>query len=406
MKLELTEKQKEKVREGIKIIKKYGWCYLNMDTRTGKTPVSLKICEELNKSVLFITKKGAIKSVLETKEDFGIDCELEVTNHEQSHKKQKDCNVLIIDEAHCIGGYPKAGVYQKNIAKIAKGKIVIFLSATFAPESYSTLYHQLTIPDKGLWKDFTNFYKWARSYVKIKHKKIAGGKFINDYSHADKKMIAQQISKYVVELTQDEAGIKIPVEENFETVEMSSYTKHLVRIILKNKVIPGTNSVWGDTAAKLKSKIHQLCTGTVITKKRNHFVLDYSKVIRISKFKFDKIVIFYKYKFELEMIKNIFPEMTDNPEEFQKKDRAIFAGQFRSKREGVRLDTADALFMLNIDYAYLSYKQTKDRLVSYVRKKPIYIYWLFSDIGIEKDIYNVILKKKDYNLYYFRRQWT
>lgn len=430
--LKLTEKQREKKDEGLEILRKYGWVYLNLDTRTGKTPVSLFIAQEIKaKKVLFLTKKNAIAGVKQARKEFGITVDTLVTNHEQAHKQSLNHDLIIIDEAHCMGSYPQPGKNRKNVYKLARGKLVIFLSATFSPETYSTLFHQLTIPDTGLWRNFKDFYAWCRAgYVDVKKKCFTSQDLINDsikfndYSEADQECIAKEIHPYIVELTQEQAGIKIPTEERFIKVQMSKYTDYLFRFLLKNRVIIGESDgnsypfrfandcdlqVWCDTAAKLKSKLHQIVSGTVITQSREYITLDYSKVYAIQKSiteeKFEKVVIFYKYKSELIMLYELFPNLTENAEEFQEMSSGIFAGQFLSKREGIRLDSAEALYFFNIDYAYLSYKQTKDRLVSYTRKKPIYLYWVFSDTGLEEDVYKTVLKKKDYNMYYFRKRF-
>ena len=118
-----------------------------------------------------------------------------------------------------------------------------------------------------------------------------------------------------------------------------------------------------------------------------------------------KIAIYYKFKAEFEALKITFPEFTESPEEFQRSSDKTFLGQFVSAREGIRLDTADAIVFYNIDFSYLSYAQAQNRIVSKERTKEAVLWWVFTIGGIEKKIYDVVCKKKDYTIYYFKRDY-
>ena len=62
-----------------------------------------------------------------------------------------------------------------------------------------------------------------------------------------------------------------------------------------------------------------------------------------------KIALFYVYQSEAELLQYVFPNWTDSPEEFQASSNKVFISQVRRAREGVRLDTADALIFFNLD---------------------------------------------------------
>ena len=62
--VKFREYQKEIVERGAGVMRRYGFVYLAMEVRTGKTLTSLGIAEELGaKNVLFLTKKKAISSI-------------------------------------------------------------------------------------------------------------------------------------------------------------------------------------------------------------------------------------------------------------------------------------------------------------------------------------------------------
>lgn len=108
------------------------------------------------------------------------------------------------------------------------------------------------------------------------------------------------------------------------------------------------------------------------------------------------------YQTEAELLKKAFPNWTDTPEVFQQHSDLVFLGQVRSAREGVRLDTADALIFYNMEYSYLSYEQGRNRLSSKERTAPAQIYFICSDCGIESDILDAVHGKTDFTYSYYK----
>ena len=151
------------------------------------------------------------------------------------------------------------------------------------------------------------------------------------------------------------------------------------------------------------SKVHQLCSGTVKFESGKSMVVDNSKAKYIKKyFKNKKIGIFYKFKEEFNAIKSVFKDMiTNDLDEFNSTNKSI-ALQIVSGREGISLKQADALVYYNIDFSATSYWQSRDRMTTKHRESNL-IYWIFSEQGIEKDIYKTVVKKKDYTLTHFKR---
>src|SRR5690606_31741561 len=168
-------------KNGNDILNKYNLVYLAFEVRSGKTLTALEICKLQNANkVLFITKIKAFSSVLSDYRNFNYSYELTVINKESLSKiKKNDFDIIIIDEAHQYGAFPKAGKFQKEIKKRFSSKKMIFLSGTPTPESYSQIYHQLQLSNYTPFKEHTTFYKWAYEYVNIK-KKYLGYAEVND----------------------------------------------------------------------------------------------------------------------------------------------------------------------------------------------------------------------------------
>ena len=407
--IEFREYQKEIISNGTGIIKQHRFLYLAMEVRTGKTLISLGICDQLNcKKVLFITKKKAISSIQDDYDSLLPNFTLEVINYESLHKvRQTGWDVVICDEAHGMGAFPKPSGRSKKVKNIIfrSNPYIILLSGTPTPEAYSQMYHQVYFIPNNPFAKYKNFYQFANDYVGVVKKKI-GGMYINDYSKGSKKII-EHMSPYTINFSQKDAGFIVETTEQVLEVEMKSSTTDLIRKLKRDLVVEGeTEVILADTSVKLMTKVHQLCSGTIKFESGNSMVIDLSKAEFIKKkFKGKKIGIFYKFKQELNAIKQVFgDDICVDLECFTTTDKNI-ALQIVSGREGISLKQADCLVYYNIDFSATSYWQSRDRMTTKDRLKNN-IYWIFSKGGIEKDIYKSVIKKKDYTLTHFRRDFV
>lgn len=386
----------------------HGLAYLSMECRTGKTLTALEAlrrCEA--KSVLFITKKKAMESVrrdYEALQSATVIFAIDIINHESAHKAKGNWDYVVIDEAHCLGAFPKPSKKTQSIRNLCKGCRVLFLSGTPSPESYSQLYHQLWVCEHSPWSHYTNFYKWAKDYVNV-IKRTINGYSVNDYSQAYEGKIKADVEDIFISFTQKEAGFETKIEENVFTVKMSQETRQLLRTIYRNRVVYwDSHPILAETPAKLMTKMHQISSGTVIDEEGDHHIIDSSKASFIRDvFPGYKIAIFYVYQSEFDLLRRFFPNWTDSPEEFQASSDKTFLCQVRRAREGIRLDSADALIFYNLEYSYLSYEQGRNRLVSKERETPADVYFLCSDCGIEQDILKAVRGKNDFTLSWYHK---
>ena len=407
--IEFRDYQKDIISKGVGIIKQHRFLYLAMEVRTGKTFTSLGICEQLNvKKVLFITKKKAISSIQNDYDLLFPEFELEIINYESLHKvRQTGWDVVICDEAHGMGAFPKPSGRSKKVKNIIfrSNPYIILLSGTPTPEAYSQMYHQVFFIPNNPFAKYKNFYQFANDYVGVIKKKI-GGMYINDYSKGSKKII-KHMSPYTINFSQKQAGFIVETTENVLEVELKETTKDLIKKLKRDLVVEGESEViLADTSVKLMTKVHQLCSGTIKFESGNSMVVDLSKAEFIKKhFKGKKIGIFYKFKQELNAIKEVFgDDICVDLECFDTTNKNI-ALQIVSGREGISLRKADCLVYYNIDFSATSYWQSRDRMTTKDRLKNN-IYWIFSKGGIETDIYKAVVKKKDYTLTHFRRDFV
>tara|TARA_B100000900_G_scaffold369278_1_gene346998 strand:- start:676 stop:2157 length:1482 start_codon:yes stop_codon:yes gene_type:complete len=404
--IEFRDYQEAIIEKGVRVLEDTGFLYLAMEVRTGKTLTSLGICDKMKvDNVLFITKKKAISSITADSNKLCPSYSLFVINYESMHKlPDVKWDIVILDEAHSIGAFPKPSKRAKDVRDIVKrySPKVILLSGTPTPESYCQMYHQVYGIPNNPFAEFKNFYRFCDKYARVTQKKI-NGLMINDYSKG-LDTILEAMRPFTINFSQKEAGFKVDTREHVLQVEMSDMTYSLATRLKKDLVVEGKDEViLADTPVKLMMKLHQLYSGTIKFESGKATVLDLSKATFIKeKFEGKKIGIFYKFKAELEALKRVFKDtLVTDLDKFTGTDKNI-ALQIVSGREGISLREADALVYYNIDFSATSYWQSRDRMTTKERLESD-VYWVFSRGGIEKDIYKAVTKKRDFTVNHFKK---
>jgi hypothetical protein len=403
----LRDYQEDISKKANHILTSKGMVYLCMSVRTGKTLTSLETSRLFGaKRVLFLTKKKAISSIESDYINFGYDkhFELFVHNDESMHKIDGKFDLVIHDEHHRFGSFPKPSLGAKTFKKMFGHLPAIFLSGTPSPENYSQFYHQFWCSLFSPFKEI-NFYKWAANYVNIKMKHL-GYAQVKDYTDADINKIMSVIKPYIITFTQEQAGFTSEIEEEVLKVKMKNSTYEMCDRLRKDLVIEGKEQViLADTSVKLQQKLHQMYSGTIKFESGDSMVIDLSKAEFIhSYFKDKKIGIFYKFVEELNALKTIFGDrLTTDLDEFNETDKSI-ALQIVSGREGISLKNAEYLVFYNIDFSATSYWQARDRMLTKDRLNNK-VYWVFSEGGIEEKIYKSVIKKKSYTTNHFKKDY-
>ena len=220
----------------------------------------------------------------------------------------KTWDTIICDEAHSMGAFPKPSSRAQLVKEVIKRHRpkVILLSGTPTPESYSQIYHQVYGIPTNPFKHFVNFYKFCAVYVDVKQKKV-NGMFVNDDSRG-KETILDVMKPYTISYTQSEAGFTTEVIEDILYVDMKPSTYNMCKRLQKDLVIEGKEEViLADTPVKLMMKLHQMYSGTIKFESGNSMIIDDSKAQFIKEqFEGCKIGIFYKFKEEYNVLKQVF----------------------------------------------------------------------------------------------------
>jgi hypothetical protein len=410
--MNLRDYQTEISDQAVLSLREHKIVYLAMEVRTGKTITSLATAYKYGaQKVLFVTKKKAIDDIIGQAYDMGYNMQVYVTNFEQLPKVKEKFDLVIIDEAHSIGAYPKQSNRTKELKRICLGLPIIYLSGTPSPESYSQLYHQLWVSSFSPFREYKSFYKWANDYVNIK-KVYIGGNHHNNYDDANEKLIKQHTSHLFITFTQQQAGFMNLVKETIYYVKMEEPTYKFADKLLKDKIVTNKEgqSVIADTGAKMMQKLHQIYSGTVIVDQPERMakVFDHTKAEFIRE-KFSgmrKIAVFYKFAAEAQALIWAFgKQICLDVEEFAKAESGVFISQIVSGREGINLSTAEALIFYNIDFSATSYWQARARMQTRDAEGESQIYWIFALNGIEDKVYKAVSEKKDYTLNYFKKDF-
>lgn len=394
IKKELREYQIHLSFKASKILKEKKIVYLNMQPRTGKTLTALNTAQLFGaKNVLFITKKKAISSIQSDYNDFNFLFDITIINAESLHKVKGNYDLIISDEHHGNGAYPK----PSNRTKLFKLKYsylpMIFLSGTMCTESGSQIFHQFWLSYYSPFKDYGNFYKWSKVFVNVTEKHLGYG-IIKDYSDAKMDLINPIIDEYTIKYTQEDSGFKSKV--NINVIHCEKVNEQLIKRLKKDLLIEGKDElILADTGAKLMQKIHQLENGTIKFESGNTKVLDYSKANFIKdKFKDKKIAIFYYYIAEFELLKEIFTNYTTDIDEFNNSDKT-YIGQQYSSAMGINLSSADCLVFYNVGYSGTNFIQSIDRLTT-IERLENEVYFIYPKGSLTEKIHSVVKNKKNF----------
>jgi len=406
----LWEHQIELARQAFEILRDKHIVYLVMEMRVGKTLIALETARLIGvRKILFVTKKKAIPSVLMDyqREGYAKHFQLDVTNYEQTHKFRSGYDLVVIDEAHLIGGFPKPTLRAKRLKRIVQDAYLILISGTPTPESYSQIFHQFWISDFSPFPH-KNFYRWADEYVKVYTMQL-NGVSVRKYEKANEEKIRAVISPYLVSYTRKQAGFEVTeVKEQILEVPMQEKTYRFVKELLRNRIFtfPDGEVVRVDNPSKTLWKVHQVYSGTIICESGSRKIIDTSKAKAIWRWFYGrKIAIFYKYISEFELLTKVFPNYTTDPQVFACSSNAILLLQVAAGSMGVDLSSAEAIVFYNIDFSATNYWQARSRLFHKDRKNDAKVYWVFAQNGIEKKIYSVVQKKKDYTARYFQKDF-
>lgn len=405
------------------LLKRYGWVYLAMQERTGKTLTSILVAE-MSKctNILVITKAKALKGdddkdIVSAKGGWAGALNLylkvksvnqvwktatktyTIVNYESIHKISGKYDLVIIDEAHSkIAAYPKVSLTWNKVYAFTKGKPVIYLSATPSAQSHSQLFHQLKLCTFSPWAKYKNFYDWFNVYGLPETKRIGGGQQIIVYDKCRDDLIQKIKDTFFISYTRKQLGFKVEPVNVKVYIEPSPYTKKLYNILSNDKVITADKFMVNvecdyiaDSVIRHRVGMHQIEGGTLKISDTQSIKLGNTEKIDWIKKEYgdsSNIVIFYQFVHEEILLKEHF------------NNARILQGT--SYAEGVDLSMYETLIIYSMDYSTAKYSQRKARQANIARVDDINVIYLLMKGAISDQVYTTVCENnKNYVDSYF-----
>ena len=412
--IQFRDDQVDIINKGMTLLTAHNMLYLALEMRLGKTLISLELARQQQaKSVLFVTVKKAIPSIRRDYEALNVKYNLTVINYESVGKATGIYDFIILDEAHNLGAFPvptQKTIQVRRVIDRQKSCKLMWLSGTPNIESTAQLFHQLVMSPHHAFRLFKNFYAFHRDYGITNFVRGAGGMQIQDYSKLKPEVSDLFLKPIALSLTKKEAEFK-QYEPEIEVVNVAM-PKELYVIYSKiekegiSKIDDDT--ILADSAVKVMGKLSQLSSGSVIGENKTG-LLSLHKVNKIIEIinQYKSVVVFYRYKGDLELLKQCVCNYTLDVEKWRSDPSITLLLQTKSGSRGIDLSKAEVQVYMTLEFSGETWTQGIDRQAHMNRETPYLIKVLCSmtPIGeetIDHKIFKTITKKQDFNVSTFR----
>lgn len=304
----------------------------------------------------------------------GISILIDSWNNIQKYVDVKDA-FFIFDEQRVVG----KGAWAKSFIKITKQNRWILLSAT--PGDTWSDYIPVFIAN-GFYKNRSEFNRKHVIFNRFtKYPKIDG--------YVNTKLLNKCRDMILVNMEYQKKTIVH--DENIIT----EYNKSLYRLVMANR--------WNPYENEPIQQISELCY--LLRRVVNS---DQSRIFAVQNLicKHEKVIIFYNFDYELEILKEIATDLKvpyaewngHQHEPIPKTDEWIYLVQYSAGAEGWNCVETDTIIFYSQNYSYKMMIQAAGRIdrlnTPFV---DLYYYHLRSNSGIDLGIYKALKKKKNFN---------
>lgn len=371
-------------------LKATGYAYLAGKPRSGKTYTSIIAAEMATKvnNVLVLTKKAAIPGWHKFIDgNSRLKHTYYVTNYEQVAKLKPIYDLVIIDESHNIGAFPKPSQRYNDIRKLCWNIPHIHLSGTAIIESMATIYHQMFISKFTPFKH-KNFYEFHREFG-IPYYIKAQGREINQYDRMKDELLSV-INQFTIYMTQEDAGIdkSLQAVDKIHIVDLNQGTKELYNKLQVDQVLylDGYDEpLVCDTVMKLRTSLHMLESG-VAKIGDNYIDLGNNEKINYILETFgdtEDTGIMCHFVGERQKLEKVF------------KHAKIYSSS--SHAEGVDLSHLKNFIILSSDYSGAKFVQRRERIININGSNTLTVHHIIVKNAISEQVYKRVSKKEDFN---------
>lgn len=384
----------------LRILKRCGYVYIFGQPRCGKTLTAILIAEQGTqvKNVMVVTKKNAIDGWLKFTESPDLTKKYTVINYEQLGKivgakiefkyHPQDYQLVIVDESHNYGKFPKPSNRYKILRAFTMDKPHIHLSGTPIIESPCSIYHQMNI---GRYTPFkhTNFYRFHDEYG-IKETKYYGGMSIVEYKGYQPKLL-NYVDTFTIKMTQDDAGITDKASDVEHYVTLSDDAKRYYNDVLMSNIVNMNGEQYlMDTTLKLRTALHQI-EGGALKLGDDYYDLGFRDKINYILENFgdkETIGIMCHFIGEQKLLNSIFAKAK------------IYSSNAHA--EGVDLSHLEHFIIYSSDYSGAKFVQRRERIINMNGSNTTLVHHILVKGGISEQVYKVVSNKADFNNSVFR----
>jgi len=387
--------QIEKAEACWEILKQKGYVYLQGKPRSGKTLTSILVAEKSDKinHVLVLTTKNAIPGWLPF--IAGRKHKYTVTNYEQvgsivNNKivlklNPNDYQLVIIDESHRIGAFPKASNRIRVIQKLCWNLPHIHLSGTGIVESPCSIYPQMSISKFNPFP-FKNFYLFHKLYGDPYYIKVHG-KDMMQYDRYN-KVLLDKIDEFTVYMTQEDAGISKDLQavDRLHYIELEPKTKATYNQLQDNQIIKfDFGMLVADTTMKLRTSLHMIESGVVKIEDNYFFLGNTEKIEYIKKTWGDTE--------DTGIMCHFIGERLLLEKHFKK--AKLYSSNAHA--EGIDLSMLHSFIILSSDYSGAKFIQRRERIININGSNTLDVHHILVKKAISEQVYRRVSKKQDFN---------
>lgn len=330
-------------------------------------------------------------------------------------------NMLIVDESHFIKNHKS--IRSERILKLGlKSNYKLIMTGTPITQGIQDLYCQFYFLHSKI-LGYNSFHSFANNH--LEHSEKFRGMIEKTHNT---QYIASKINPYIYQITKKEC-LDLPLK-SYTTVNFS-YKEELLNVYeeLKEVMLSEINeeNFNSYTIFKIIGYLHRVSSGYFKRKVKNYFlkemgylngeinynIINYDRVLAMIKeiekidTKNNKLIIWYKYNSDAELIKNKLNlphliyngNLTEKAKEniiykFKNTETNILIININSGSIGLNLQEANYMIYYNGTFDYAKRIQSEDRIYRIGQNKNCHIIDIVANLGIDEKIINCIKKKQ------------
>lgn len=297
---------------------------------------------------------------------------------------------LILDESSYIKN--DTSKRTKFIMKL-KPKNTILLSGTPTGGKYEELYTQA----KLLGMNITKKDYWS-TYIRTIKMDVGGFKIDKVIGYKNVDMLKRKFREHGAVFMRTEDAFELPaqIETIYKCKLPTSYKKFLKDRII---TVDGVEMI-GDTPLNMALYLRQLAS------QYNKDKID--KLKDLIESTNDRLIIFYNFKKELEIIKSIINRPisvvngdTHDLTAYDEHDNSITLIQYQAGSMGLNLQKANKIIYFSLTRSAEQFMQSKKRTNRIGQERTCFYYYLLTDNSIDEDIKASLDNREDYTINLF-----